>query len=311
MIGPPSVTVILTVYKRTEYLHACIDSILSQSYQDFELIIADDSDSINIENIVKQYIHDGINIFYRSNKAHLGVALSIKKVILNSKSDYIVIVNDDDFWGNELLEELISPLEKNKKIIASFSDHWIVDQSGVINSKLTYDISKKYGRLNLKAGKIKDKIKFIVKNRLPVAMATMIRRQSVDWTRLNNQIAGAYDLWISYAIGASKGDIYYINRRLSFYRVHYAMETKRRSSHRNKDLIYIYRQLANEEAYTEYRDYFNTQQSLALYNVSRDYYREEKYYSALYFLFKSLKVNKLNFKAIIFIAIIKIKQCFI
>ena len=92
---PLLVSVILTVYKRTEYLAEALRSALNQFFPDFEIIVADDSGTAAAREIVANF-GDGGRVKYLSNPTTLGVARSLVRAVGEARGRYIAILNDDD-----------------------------------------------------------------------------------------------------------------------------------------------------------------------------------------------------------------------
>ena len=79
----PEISVIIPVYNVEQYLEECIDSILSQTYTDFEFLILDDCPEDNREKIVKSYSDKRIH--YLKNKKNLGITPSRNKLLKMAK----------------------------------------------------------------------------------------------------------------------------------------------------------------------------------------------------------------------------------
>ena len=90
------VTVLMSVYNCEEYLKAAIDSILSQTFTDFEFIILDDGSSDGSVKIVKDYESRDSRIVLIQNDINLGLAASLNKGILAAKGKYIARQDADD-----------------------------------------------------------------------------------------------------------------------------------------------------------------------------------------------------------------------
>ena len=86
----PTVSVIITVYKRTQYIQQAIQSVLNQTYQDFEIIITDDSNSQQIKAICNAFTSEKLR--YRANEINIGVALNVKIAMQESKGKFIAIL---------------------------------------------------------------------------------------------------------------------------------------------------------------------------------------------------------------------------
>jgi glycosyltransferase involved in cell wall biosynthesis len=111
MSEKPSVSVILPVYNRHKYLGKAIDSVLRQTYRNWELIIADDASSQETQNFLQQYTNiPKVRIEY--NPQNLGLFANLNKAMSSCKSDYILFLCSDDFLMENCLEiniDLIQP----------------------------------------------------------------------------------------------------------------------------------------------------------------------------------------------------------
>ncbi len=111
------VSIVICSYNRATYISRALDSILSQSYRDFEIIIIDDASTDNTEDIVKLYIGRDSRIKYFKNPENLGIARSRRKGILMSQGKYIAMLDSDDHWlGSEKLAKQMLVLEADKGI---------------------------------------------------------------------------------------------------------------------------------------------------------------------------------------------------
>jgi len=111
MINPPLISVILPVYNGALYLREAIESILNQTYTNFEFIIINDGSKDNSEEIIKSYNDN--RIIYISQK-NIGLAATLNIGIKISKGKYIARMDQDDISLPERFEKQIDFLEKNK-----------------------------------------------------------------------------------------------------------------------------------------------------------------------------------------------------
>lgn len=95
MKSRPAISVLLTTYKRPEYLWLAIASVLMQDFKGYELIIVDDASPKSTERVVKSF-HDERIRYYRNNK-NFGFPKTFKKGVSLSKGKYIFLLSDDDF----------------------------------------------------------------------------------------------------------------------------------------------------------------------------------------------------------------------
>lgn len=101
------ISVIVPVYNVELYLKECIDSILSQSYTDFELLLIDDGSTDSSYDICKEYESKDkrIKVYQKTNG---GVSSARNMGIDNANGEWIVFIDSDDYIGSEYLYELLS-----------------------------------------------------------------------------------------------------------------------------------------------------------------------------------------------------------
>jgi len=105
----PIVSIIMPTYNREQLLRRAIQSVLTQTYQDFELIIVDDGSTDNTERLAKSFNSDKIRyIRHRENK---GPAAARNTGIQSAKGDYIAFQDSDNEWMPEKLEKQMRAFE--------------------------------------------------------------------------------------------------------------------------------------------------------------------------------------------------------
>ena len=106
-LSSPKISVIVPVYKVEEYLHRCIDSILSQSFTDFELILVDDGSPDNCGKICDEYAQKDsrVRVFHKPNG---GVSSARNLGLDNANGEWIAFIDSDDYVDVDYLAELDS-----------------------------------------------------------------------------------------------------------------------------------------------------------------------------------------------------------
>jgi len=128
MAKKDKVSVILTSYNHAKYLRDAINSVLDQTYTDFELIIWDDASTDESWEIINSYSDPRIRAF-RNNVNEAGG--NARKAILEvAVGDYIAIHHSDDIWEPEKLEIQLTFLQNNLHIGAVFSKALIINETG-------------------------------------------------------------------------------------------------------------------------------------------------------------------------------------
>lgn len=112
----PSLTICIPCYNERGYLTECLQSILSQSFRDFEILIVDDASDQDYPETLRQF-NDG-RIKYMRNDTNIGAMKNILKAIeYASESRYCMAFHEDDLMGPGLLEWEVSILESDEEIL--------------------------------------------------------------------------------------------------------------------------------------------------------------------------------------------------
>lgn len=107
----PSVSVVMSVYNGAEFLHSAIESILGQTFRDFEFIIIDDGSTDESSQIIKSYEDERINLITQSNH---GLVYSLNKGIGLANGEYIARMDADDISVPTRFEKQIAVAKKIK-----------------------------------------------------------------------------------------------------------------------------------------------------------------------------------------------------
>lgn len=107
----PAVSVVLTTFNRATVLRDTVDTILQQSFSDFELIICDDASTDDTSQIVAEVCKSDPRVLYLSTPTRLGMPNNLNRGILRAQGDYIANLHDGDIYGTTLLERWRDALE--------------------------------------------------------------------------------------------------------------------------------------------------------------------------------------------------------
>ena len=111
----PTVSIVLCTYNRADYLTRCIDSVLAQTYRDWELIVVDDGSSDNTFPLVDKYLQQHANFRYVKHK-NRKAALSKNVGITASFGQYITFIDSDDAYLPEHIENRVDFMVKNPEM---------------------------------------------------------------------------------------------------------------------------------------------------------------------------------------------------
>ena len=119
----PQVTVILPTWNRAKWLKQSVESVLSQTFQDFELIVVDDASTDSTGKILESYSGKIRTILLPEN---LGVSAARNTAIVQSDSKWIAFLDSDDYWHAEKLEKQIKQTRLCPEYQIHFTDEiWI------------------------------------------------------------------------------------------------------------------------------------------------------------------------------------------
>ncbi len=120
----PQISIIVAIYNSEHTLKRCVDSILSQTYKDFELILINDGSTDYSEKICLQYKVTDRRIRYFHNK-NQGISKTRQFGLECAKGNYILYVDSDDWIENNMLKEMITTAIKNNcdMVICDFYTH--------------------------------------------------------------------------------------------------------------------------------------------------------------------------------------------
>ncbi|MBD2312963.1 glycosyltransferase family 2 protein [Desertifilum sp. FACHB-1129] len=131
------VSVIIPVYKAEDYIASTVQSVLDQSYKNFELIIVDDGSPDRSVEICQQFSDPRIAIVRQENR---GVAAARNTGIRQATGEYIALLDADDLWLPDKLAKHVEHLNTSPEVGVSFSRSAFIDQEG--NPLGIYQMSK-------------------------------------------------------------------------------------------------------------------------------------------------------------------------
>lgn len=137
------VSVIMPVYNSSNYLRTCLDSVVSQTYSNFEIVLVDDGSTDGSQNICDEYasIFNNINVYHIDNK---GVSNARNFGISKAKGELVTFVDADDWVEKDILENLVSMINDYDLSCCSLREVWphINTKNLLINSNYQLDNPK-------------------------------------------------------------------------------------------------------------------------------------------------------------------------
>ena len=123
-------SIIVPVYNVEKYLAKCIESILNQTNQDFELLLVNDGTKDNSQKIIDEYVAKYPDKVYGFVKENGGLSDARNYGVERAKGEYIIFIDSDDYVDDELLEKVNDAIEKNAGVDVVGYNLVDVDESG-------------------------------------------------------------------------------------------------------------------------------------------------------------------------------------
>lgn len=124
------ISVFMASYKHVKWLSEAIESVLNQTFADFEFIVVDDGSNDGSSDIIKNYAKKDKRIKYEIFTQNKGAISAIKKCYDLSSNEYIAIMNSDDVWELDKLEKQVEVFKKNKGVDIVFGLPSFIDEDG-------------------------------------------------------------------------------------------------------------------------------------------------------------------------------------
>lgn len=131
MSQTPKVSICLPLYNGAKHLRAALESVLAQTYENFEILIADDGSSDGSEKIALEYSDKDKRILYWKNESRQGLFGNYNACIRQAKGEYIKPFAQDDILAPDCLKSFLEILENDQSVALVSSARRIIDGAGV------------------------------------------------------------------------------------------------------------------------------------------------------------------------------------
>ncbi len=215
-VRTPLVSIVISVHNGEDFVAQTLDSVLAQTYREWEMIIVDDASEDASKEIIAEYAErDGrIKPLFLEKNVH--VCAAVNKAIEFASGEYIADMGHDDLWRADKLEKQVAFLEEHPAYGACFTWADIVNEEGNCINLRESDLYKKFCAANLKR---KNAIhKLITQKNYFCAPSVLIRRsclEEVGFYRYALVQLQDYDLWLRIL---RISPVYILQEKLTFYR---------------------------------------------------------------------------------------------
>lgn len=216
----PLVSIIIASYNYAEYISQSIESILGQTYKNWELIIVDDGSKDNSVEIINKYAnrHENIYFFQHENAKNMGLKQTLILGIKKSQGEHIAFLESDDFWESNYLEEKILYLNKFPEAKLIYNTVNFFGDEKIIKEKLGFNKSE------LLSSNEEYSYKSIVVDMLDIPVistfsSVFIEKNTLEECDFNTPLDAFLDWWLWSQVSC-KHKILHINKKLTNLRIH-------------------------------------------------------------------------------------------
>lgn len=208
------VSIVMATYNGEKYLRKQLDSILAQSYQQFELIVVDDASMDGTLSILEEYaaLDDRIHVF--PSEKNLGLVSNFERGLRLAKGDFIALSDQDDIFRKDKFELLLNAFKGHPSCDLAVSDLSLIDGADAEFASSMW----RYQKLKPQQGKPFCRLLYL---NFVTGCAMMFRRRLLKFALPFPPACLVHDWWLAVVAASSKGGgICLINEPLTAYRQH-------------------------------------------------------------------------------------------
>ncbi len=138
------ISIVLPVYNGEDFLQYSIESIINQSFKNWELIIVNDCSIDRTKEIAEKYVNMDERIKLINNKVNMKIPDSLNIGFSNAKGDYLTWTSDDNIYMENALSRMVRELELNPDVSLVYSDMYIINKQGKIEGEQSIDETNVY-----------------------------------------------------------------------------------------------------------------------------------------------------------------------
>ena len=130
------VSVVIPTYNRSKFVKEAIESVLAQSYKNFELIVVDDGSTDDTREVIEKISDSRLKYFYKDNGGHCS---SRNYGFIKAKGEYVALLDHDDLWPENYLETMVKQLEGQAEYSFAYSRVTLLHEDGSTSPFATED----------------------------------------------------------------------------------------------------------------------------------------------------------------------------
>jgi|CXWL01.1.fsa_nt_gi glycosyltransferase involved in cell wall biosynthesis len=219
----PKVSVVIPNYNHAKYLEARIDSVINQSFQDFEIILLDDASSDDSAHIIKKYLDHPQIRFFQNYKNSGSPFSQWRKGVSLASGTYVWIAESDDIADFRLLETLVKLLDSNPKVVLAYCQSSYINESGEVTGSAliwTDDLDAERWKYDFMNNGKDECVEYLsIKNTIPNASAVLFRKSAFSGINTETSMKLCGD-WLIWSRIIRRGDLAFHAGVLNYFREH-------------------------------------------------------------------------------------------
>lgn len=214
------ISIITASYNYAQYIEETINSVISQSYQDWEMIIVDDGSSDNSVEIIKSFCEKDsrIKLLQHEGGQNKGLKETVLLGLNNATGDWIAFLESDDVFSPENLSKKIEIIEKHPDVAVIFNRVKLLEEN-INKNPLVTNFEKKQAKLSRLTYPRNMFYDFYINNMILTFSCIMVKADVLKNTDFSTPADRLLDWWLWIHI-AYENKFYYINEELSSWRLH-------------------------------------------------------------------------------------------
>lgn len=203
--GNPIVSIITPTYNRAAFLSIAVNSVLAQTFSNFELIVIDDGSTDATRTVIDGFLDDSrVKYFYQDNQ---GQSIARNRGIEVAKGEFVCFLDSDNAWVSTKLERSLKAFEEDPDSDIVYGDYIVIDEGG---TELGVNHMKRY------SGRVTPQLlhdNFVSMNTTMTRMRCFLTMGGFDE---NDRLAEDYGLWLRFS---TRYKFCYLPEILGYYRV--------------------------------------------------------------------------------------------
>ena len=235
------VSICIPAYNNAQHIGETIESVLAQTFTDFELVIVDDNSKDNTVEVVQEYMKKDSRVVLYQNEKNLGMSGNWNRCVEMTKGEFVKLICADDILMPDCLENEVRAIKKAENISMVISDSQLID-----NDKKKIGTFPRYHKAGLVGGAKIAKASLIMINYFGMPCAVLFRRACFDKVGgfdSNYKYILDFDLWMNMA---GTGAVYVIKECLNGFRLRNDSNTGKVFSTEQKDYFNEHKYLVNK-----------------------------------------------------------------